>query len=156
MANVRRLVRLASLTLPTLLATCAALTRAAEIGDAELIRQLERQRLPSLVAVDLDTARRLHRDDFQLITPSGAVVTKEEYLAILESGQLNYVAWEAGDITVKVFGDAAIIRYRDLSFDVNNGDQAVHRGPMVHTNLWERRDGAWQIVWSQASGIIRP
>jgi hypothetical protein len=84
MGNVRRLVRLASLTLPTLLATCAALTRAAEIGDA------------------------------------------------------------------------SIIRYRDLSFDVNNGDQAVHRGPMVHTNLWERCDGAWQIVWSQASGIIRP
>ncbi len=124
--------------------------------DAERIRQTERERLRSLVDVDLHTARRLHSDDFQLINPAGAPLTKQEYLAALETGRLDYVAWEAGEIAVKLNGDLAVIRYRDNRFDVNSGNNVVHRGPMYHTNVYERRGGDWQIVWSQASGIIRP
>jgi hypothetical protein len=136
------------------LAGCATLRT--ESSDADLIRQIERQRLRSLVDVDLSTARRLHSDDFQLINPAGAPLTKQEYLGALESGQLDYVAWEAGDITVKLYGNVAVIRYRDSRFDVNSGSTVVHRGPMYHTNLYERRGGQWQIVWSQASGVIKP
>ena len=136
------------------LAGCAT-TRPAG-SDADLIRQIERQRLRSLVDVDLGTARRLHTDDFQLINPAGAPLTKQEYLGALESGQLDYIAWEPGDITVKLYGNAAVIRYRDNRFDVNSGSNIVHRGPMYHTNVYERRGGEWQIVWSQASGVIRP
>ena len=125
-------------------------------SEAEHIRAIERQRLRSLVDVDLNTARRLHSEDFQLINPAGAPLTREEYLGALQSGQLDYVAWDAGEITVKLFGNAAVIRYRDNRFDVNSGTNVVHRGPMYHTNLYERRGGQWQIVWSQASGIITP
>lgn len=81
---------------------------------------------------------------------------REEYFAALQSGELDYVGWEAGEITVKLFGNAAVIRYRDLQFDVDSQGKVVHRGPMFHTNLYERRGGKWQIVWSQASGIIKP
>lgn len=139
---------------------CCALTGCAtaqtDSAEADLIRELERERLRSLVDVDLETARRLHSDDFQLINPAGAPLTKQEYLGALESGQLDYVAWAAGDITVKLFGNAAVIRYRDQRFDVNSGSQVVHRGPMYHTNVYERRGDRWQIVWSQASGVIKP
>jgi hypothetical protein len=125
-------------------------------SDADLVRQIERQRLRSLVDLDLSTARRLHTEDFQLINPAGAPLTKQEYLGALESGQLDYVAWEPGDITVKLYGNVAVIRYRDSRFDVNSGSRVVHRGPMYHTNVYERRGGNWQIVWSQASGVIKP
>lgn len=136
------------------LAGCA--TTPSDSSDAERIRQIERQRLRSLVDVDLETARRIHSDDFQLINPAGAPLTKQEYLGALESGQLDYVGWEAGDITVKLYGNAAVIRYRDNRFDVNAGSTVVHRGPMYHTNVYERHGGEWKIVWSQASGIITP
>jgi hypothetical protein len=125
-------------------------------SEAERIRAIERERLGSLVTVDLPTARRLHSDDFQLINPAGVALSKQEYLGALESGQLDYVAWEAGEIAVKLYKDAAVIRYRDARFDVNAGTTVVHRGPMYHTNLYERRGGQWQIVWSQASGVITP
>lgn len=136
------------------LASCA--TTRTDGSEAERIRQIERQRLRSLVEVDLNTARRLHSEDFQLINPAGAPLSKQEYLGALESGQLDYVAWDAGDITVKLYGDAAVIRYRDARFEVNSGNTVVHRGPMYHTNLYERRGGQWKIVWSQASGVIKP
>jgi hypothetical protein len=120
----------------------------------EEIRQIERERLRSLVDADLVAARRLHAEDFQLITPVGAALSKAEYLEVIESRQLIYRAWEADEIIVRLHGDAAMIRYKDIRFDVDLQGQPNHRGPMYHTNLYERRDGQWQAVWSQASGVI--
>ena len=139
--------------------TASATTPRSAEGQAdqiEQIRQLERERLRSLVSADLPTARRLHADDFQLINPAGAPLSKTEYLGQIESAFLDYRAWEAGEITVRLYGDAAAVRYRDVRFEVDIQGKPVHRGPMVHTNVYERRNGQWQIVWSQASGIITP
>ena len=46
--------------------------------EAEQLRATEQERLRSLVEVDMDTARRLHADDFQLVNPSGATLTKDQ------------------------------------------------------------------------------
>lgn len=154
MSACRSLLVSASVSVCCVLASCA--TTRTNGSEVEYIREIERQRLRSLVDADLNTARRLHSEDFQLINPAGSPLTKEEYLSALQSGQLDYVAWDAGEITVKLFGNAAVIRYRDNRFDVNSGSNVVHRGPMYHTNLYERRGGQWRIVWSQASGIIKP
>lgn len=154
----------ASYAVPTLLAVlalsvatggCISRLRT-DASEADHIRQLERERLRALVDADLDTARRLHADDFQLITPAGAPLTRDEYLGVIESGQLDYVGWEAGEIVVKLHGDLAVIRYKDVRFEVNAGDRVVHRGPMYHTNVYERHGGRWLAVWSQASGVITP
>jgi hypothetical protein len=120
----------------------------------EHIRQCERERLRALVIGDIDAARRLHADDFELINPAGQPLSKEEYLGAIESGQLRYHAWDPGAIVVRLHGRMAVIRYRDLRFEVDVGGQPLHRGPMYHTNVFELRDSRWQVVWSQASGII--
>lgn len=127
---------------------------ASEVELIERLRQIERDRLRSLVDADLTTAGDLHADDFELINPMGQSLTKEEYLSGIASGQPRYAAWEAGEITVRLYGRAAVLRYRDVRFDVDVGDRPVHRGPMYHTNLYELRGGRWQVVWSQASGAI--
>ena len=54
----------------------------------DVIRSIERQRLRALVEADVVTARRLHADDFQLISPSGGVFSKERYMGEIESGGL--------------------------------------------------------------------
>ena len=147
------------LSLLVVLSGTSAMTLHSAEGQTDQIaqiRQIERERLRALVAADLATARRLHADDFQLINPAGAPLSKTEYLGQIESGQLDYRAWEAGEITVRLYGDAAAIRYRDVRFEVDIQGKPVHRGAMVHTNIYERRGGQWQIVWSQASGIITP
>lgn len=51
-----------------------------------------------------------------------------------------------------MYHDVAVIRYRDARFEVYVGGRLVHRGETYHTNLYERRDGTWQAVWSRASG----
>ena len=122
------------------------------VTEADIIRQVERGRLRALVEANMEVAGRVHADDFQLITPDGTKFTKQEYLSQIESGVLDYKVWEPGPITVRLYGDVAVIRYDDSGFEVFVNGQLARSGLLRHTDLYERRNGQWQVVWSQASG----
>jgi len=123
-------------------------------SEVDHLRATEQARLRSLVDADLETARRLHADDFQLITPTGGTVSKEEYLDLIASGVVDYVEWEPEAIEVRLLGEvAAVLRYRaELRITVR-GQPDAPTGRFWHTDLYEKRDGQWQVVWSQATQI---
>ena len=103
---------------------------------------------------DLERARELHAEDFQLVTPSGQELSKDEHLGRVASGDLNYLVWDAGPIAVRLYTEsmAAVIRYRSELEMMSDGHH-VPRRPYWHTDVYERRDGRWQVVWSHATGI---
>jgi hypothetical protein len=112
---------------------------------ADVVRGTEQQRLRALLGHDYDVAQKLHADDFELINPLGETVSREAYI---DSGDaFAYTIWKPiSPIRVRVHGDSAVIRYES--------DLEIHgsRGHYWHTDLYEKRDGQWQIVWSQATG----
>ena len=121
---------------------------------ADQLRAIERSRLRALVDADVATARRLHADDFELINPAGGALSKEQYLRDIASGELDYVEWEPGEIRVRLYDKSAVIRYQArLRISVNGS--ASRRGLVTfwHTDLYENRNGEWQIVWSHATQV---
>ena len=120
--------------------------------DAEQLRERERERLRLLVAGDLDRAAPFHADDYQLIHPFGGALSKDEYLGMLASGEFRYVAWEPGDMAVRVYRDAAVLRYQ-TTIETQVAGAPANRGRYWHIDLYESRDGPWQVVWSQATEI---
>lgn len=120
--------------------------------ENELLRTTEQTRLKALVQKDIALASTLHADDFQLITPVGMPLSKAQYLGAIEAGQLTYLAWEPQRIEVRLYGDTAALRYRS-SLEVRFGAHHVPRAEHWHTDLYEKRHGAWQVVWSQATQI---
>jgi hypothetical protein len=124
-----------------------------EGAEADLIRATERQRLHALVEADMGVAHMLHAEDFELVNPGGGVLSKQEYLGGIASGTINYVVFEPDSaIAVRLYGGAAVIRYRSLLEIVREGQQTPLR-QYWHTDSYERRDGRWQVVWSQATAI---
>ena len=121
-------------------------------GEADLIRATERERLRSLVEADMAVARPLHADDFQLINPRGESFSKEQYLGGVASGEFDYLVWEPGAIEVRFYGEGAVIRYQSQLEIVVRGQQVTLRGHW-HTDSYEKRNGRWQVVWSQATEI---
>jgi hypothetical protein len=117
---------------------------------ADELRAIEHQRLRALVEANMATARVLHADDFELITPVGGTLSKEQYLRDVESGELDYLEWEPEEIRVKLYGDAAVIRYK-AHLRVSVRRSAGQPVTFWHTDLYERRSGRWQIVWAHAS-----
>jgi hypothetical protein len=121
-------------------------------ATAEQIRDVERLRLRALVEANMENAERLHAPDFQLITPRGNALSKEQYLAAVAGGEIQYRVWEPGPMEVRVHGGSAVIRYKA---ELQQGSRDGNRPSFLcwHTDSYEMRDGRWQVVWSQATKI---
>jgi hypothetical protein len=123
---------------------------AQEDQNVELLRSTERERLKALVTADTERAAQLHTDDFQLINPLGGVLSKEQYLGGISSGQIHYLYWEPESIAVRLYADSAVIRYRS-ELEIVVQDRHIPRRRYWHTDVYERRGGQWQVVWSHAT-----
>jgi hypothetical protein len=122
-------------------------------SEADDVRSAEQERQNALVTGNIEVARQLHAEDFQLVTPLGAVFSKEEYLGAVAAGILHYLAWDLDSpIDVRMYHDVALIRYR-AQVEIEVQGQGYPRTPVWFTDAYERRDGQWQIVWSQGTMI---
>lgn len=125
----------------------------ASSGDRAELDRIERLRLRALVDADVSLADQLHADDFQLVTPSGDTYTKSEYLRDIASGEVDYLLWEPLDVDVRVRGDAGCVRYHSI-LEIVVAGRKIGPSRYWHTDYYERRDGNWQVIWSQATGIL--
>jgi hypothetical protein len=128
--------------------------------DATLVLELvelERRRLRCLVEPRVAEAAGLHFPDFQIVTPSGGVWNKAEYLGGIAAGSIDYRRFEAvSDIDVMADGDVAVLRYRS---EIDIAVAGQQPGPLEcwHLDCYARDpvDGAWRVRWSQATEILR-
>jgi hypothetical protein len=123
-----------------------------EGAEADQIRSIEHKRLRALVEADMEVARQLHADDFQLITPTGDSLSREQYLGAVASGDIDYLVWKPDAIEVRLSGEMALIRYSS-QIEIVVGSQRIPLRRYWHTDSYERRNGHWQAVWSQATEI---
>jgi len=146
---------------PIVHAACIVLALSARVlaadlpveAEVDVIRSIETKRLRALQDADLDAAKAFHADDYQLITPSGSPMTRDEYLGAVASGILDYIVFEAvSPIAVRLYRDAAVIRYETHIESAWNGVRG-RGGRFWHTDVYEKRDGRWQVVWSQATPV---
>jgi len=122
-------------------------------GISEAVQAIERERLAALLKADIQTAGRIHADDFQLITPLGAVFSKDQYLGAVAAGVIKYVVMELeSQVDARVYGDVVLIRYR-AAIEIDVQGQRYPRASYWFTDAYEKRDERWQIVWSQGTGI---
>jgi hypothetical protein len=120
---------------------------------ARELAEIERSRLRAFVEGDWDAADRLHADDFQLINPFGVPHSKEDYLGPMKRGEFRYLKWEPEEeVRASVTGDAGAVRYR-AQLSVRIGENVLLQAICYHTDYYERRDGRWQVVFSQATEI---
>jgi hypothetical protein len=120
--------------------------------DAAGLRETEHRRLRSLLEGDMATAGALHADDYQLITPRGYALSKQEYLGSIASGEFRYLMFEAvSEIAVRGGGGFALLRYQARISVQDIG--LVEPFTCWHTDSYELRTGGWQAVWSQATAI---
>lgn len=122
------------------------------VATADNFRALERSRLRALVERDVQLALRLHAPDFQLITPRGASLSRDQYLQNIETGELNYLKWEPSAIDVRLFPGVALLRYQ-AELEMGSSPAQASSFTCWHTDSYELRNGAWLVAWSQATLI---
>ena len=121
--------------------------------DVAEVLELERSRLRSLVERDMVVAERIHASDYELITPGGHTRSKATYLGDVASKRLEYLAFEpTSAIAVRATPDLIVLRYvARIRLSVGVADEVELSA--WHTDHYEKRDGGWTVVWSQATEI---
>lgn len=115
--------------------------------DADFFRALEVRRTQALVERDVETIRRLHAPDYELISVPGRVMSLERYLALMAQ-DVFYAKWEHGPMRVHVSQGMAAVRYQArISFPSGNVVACWH------TDLYALLAGSWRAVWSQATQL---
>jgi len=142
LAGIGALVVAAAAT-ASLTASRTTTTAANEIRAAELTR------LRAEVDGDTTKAGQLLAADFQQINVLGLAGSRRDYLANV-GGAVDFLKLEPiSAIKVRVYGNAAVARFHETFEVIAGPDRVKHLG--WTTDLFERRHGRWQIVWSQST-----
>ncbi len=92
-------------------------------------------------------------DDFVGIGPLGFMLTKQEWLARHQSGDLKYESFTLDEVKVRVYNDAAILTGRQAQ-------SATYRGNSIpgqfRITLVFVQQGQWRLANLQLSAIGQP
>jgi len=113
----------------------------------DFFRALEIERTQALVSRNLPVIERLHAPGYQLVTPSGAVFSRERYVSAI-AAEPFYALWDHGPMSVRVSPAMAVVRYR-----ARLGFPSGRIVECWHIDTYELLQGKWQAVWSQATAI---
>jgi len=145
---------LAGLTAAAPLAVAAASPMAkagTATSEADQVRTAERALLRAAVAGDTRTAGALLAPNLQLIDVTGTSETRADYLANIGGG-IDFVTLKPiKPISVRLLGNDAVARVKLKFKVVAHGQTLQHEG--WTTDLFERGNGHWKVVWSQSTAI---
>jgi outer membrane murein-binding lipoprotein Lpp len=142
---------LAVIAAPILTAGCSASPTDSQIRAQ--IQALVIQRDQALVKADMAVLRKMHAADYQLITPDGSIESRSQFLGDVAHGKLDYRTFKPiSPIKIRLLGDAAAVRYESHIVIVVAGLGQIANDNW-HTDLYQRRSGHWQLVWSQATPV---
>ena len=122
-------------------------------AEQQVLRALEDAR-EALLKSDTAALERLWGDEFSSITPSGQVRTRAQLLEAFATGQIGYLSLGYDELSVRMYGDTAIMTGRARGEGIRNGVRApaTPHGTRF-TQVFVKRGGEWKAVAHQAATI---
>lgn len=120
-------------------------------SDEQALRQLQNDLTTAWEKRDKATIERLLAPEWSLITTDGATVTRSDAIkSSIESGDQTILKMTVDQVTIAIYGDAAVVRGRVVGTGVTlRGGNWTARARF--TDLCIRRMGRWEVVASQQS-----
>lgn len=132
-------------------------TDATRSNDADIVRQLsdiEGRLAAAWVAGDPSFHEEVLADDWRVIDGDGRILSKAEVLAQSFSGDRQVTTGQIDGISVRPFGDWAIVTGRTHIVGRFGGkDMEI---TLRFTDVFAYRDGGWKVEASQATMLSPP
>lgn len=119
----------------------------------QTLTQLEQEWNRALLAKDYKTVDKIMADDWTGIDFRGMAVTKAETIEELKSGESGNESVELGEMTVKVFGNTAVVIGSDTEKSTYHSKDSS--GRYAWMDVFVKRAGRWQAVASQSTKIAQ-
>jgi ketosteroid isomerase-like protein len=126
----------------------------AEPATAEALGRAHARRFAAMVERDLEALGALLADELTYTHSNGRVETKEQFLAALASGALEYLAIVSeGESAVRLYADGEvglIAGAARVTVRTGGREGAV---TLRYTSVYVHRDGRWQLVAWHSSAV---
>jgi ketosteroid isomerase-like protein len=122
-----------------------------QTGDAETVKQLERDWSDAQKAGDADKLGQILADDWMGLGYDGAKSTKKQLLADVKSGTSKLTSFDMGPMDVKIIGTVAIVQGSDTEKSSSKGKDTS--GKWVWMDVFVKQGGKWQAVRSQSAMV---
>ena len=120
--------------------------------EADRLRSLERAELRALVTGDGAAMRRVLDPHVTLITPDGAQLSRDDYIAAVSGGDIDFRVFEpVSELVVRQDHDDAVVTFESNIDAIAGGQHYAHRA--WHTEVFHKTDGAWRLVWAQTTAV---
>ena len=121
-------------------------------GDEQAVRQVVNELAAALGRNDLDALDRIYAADYIVTNENGVMTGKEARLAAIKSGALKFESVNFTEINVRLYGDAAVARFRGNSKVQSTEGQPLGGDIRVTTTLVKTK-GRWQVVAAHVTRI---
>jgi ketosteroid isomerase-like protein len=120
-------------------------------AEQQALRQIESEVSDAYLKGDTEILDRVLADEYTFTPPNGMVISKAAYLAMLQSGAVQYESFKPEGITVRVYGDAAMV----MGLMTVKGKVPGHtiNGQDRYLTVYVRRQGRWQQVATIAARV---
>jgi len=120
------------------------------IGVEQHVRQLNDEWVKALVRADGETLNRIMADDFIFTYPLEGD-DKADFIGEVTSGNLKIEHLSREQVSVRVFGQTAILMARDAATWLYHGREISGHYKVIM--IYTLRDGHWQLCAAQACPI---
>jgi ketosteroid isomerase-like protein len=113
----------------------------------EEILKIEKDFGQAIIRNDADAVGQFLADDWIIIDPDGGVIDKARFLSVIKSGALTHEQMDSDDVRIRIYGDTATTtaltrtKGKFMGQDFTTQERA--------TDVLVKRDGRWQVVFSQ-------
>ena len=105
----------------------------------------------AMIASDKTTLEKLTAEELSYGHSSGLIEDKAAFVQQFVTGSSDFVTITLSDQTIKIAGNAAIVRHR-LTGDTNN-NKVPGKIDIIVLLVWQKQNGQWKLLARQAARI---
>lgn len=131
--------------------TAVLLSASVYADDAEEVKRLDKEITVATWTGDAVWFEENVADEYVLVTPTGGTRTKRDVVRELATPGMQMEPYEPREVTLRMYGDAAVITGRVLQRYVLGGIRFAN--DLRYTNVYVKKKGRWLLVSGHISSV---
>ena len=156
MRLVMHMLSLLTFTVLSLALVAQSSPTSADSPAEQQVRQASEEEVQAFLHNDAKTMARLWSDDFVVTNPLNKFVTKQQVLAMVQSGFLVITSYERRIEYVHIYGDTVILAGSEAVVWGGKMPNAGKTEQLRFTAIWMKQQGRFQEVARHANIVPQP
>ena len=122
-------------------------------GDEQALIKIQHDWAEARVKGNSSNTRRLEAENCTVVWPDGSIANKKEDLKSM-TGDIVFTEFKIDDLHVRLYGDTGIVVGHG-AIKAHQGKQDLLGGKFVWTDTFVRQHGAWKVIASQVTPVLK-